>query len=87
MPALQVKFDLLEQSAAIESAICRGGEFIQQGIHGGSARAVAARGCKVEIHHLLGLDDGAGMVRARKAHEMADRFVYVVHTRRTAAPR
>jgi len=41
VPTLQVKLYLLEQTAAIESAIYRRGEFIQEGVQGSSARRIS----------------------------------------------
>ena len=85
VPTLQVQFYLLEKTATIEDAIYRGGEFIQQSIHGCSARGVAAKGCKVGIDYLLGLVEDAGTKRAREADEAANRFVQVVHIGRSMA--
>ena len=48
-------------------------------------RAIAFKGREVGIHHLLGLNDGARAVRVRKGNEGAYRFVYMVHTTRSAA--
>ena len=87
MPALEVKLYLLKQSASITSAMGWAGEFIQQSVHGSFARAIASKGCKVGIHHLLGFDEGAEMIRARKADEEANRFAHVVHTKSSAARR
>jgi hypothetical protein len=85
VPMLQVQLYLLKQTAAIEGAIYRRGEFIEESIHGGSARMVPTKGCKVGIHHPLGLMDNAGLVGTREADEAANCIVQVVHTRRSAA--
>lgn len=80
-----MKLYLLKQATAIACSMNWRGEFMVQCINRRFARAVAFKGGKVGVHRLLGRDDGARTIGARKINEEANCFVHLVHTTRSAA--
>ena len=79
MPPLEVTLDLLEQTTPIAGSMDWGVEFVQQGVHGGFASAVALKGDEVAIYDLLGIVDGTDTIRGCKADQTVNGFVKVFH--------
>ena len=79
MSALEVTFDLLEETTAIARPKPRRVKFVQQGVHGGFAGAVALEGDEVGIHDLLGLVDSAHPISGCLIDEKANGFAQPIH--------